>query len=601
MVADPIPQRSQIEEKYKWKLEDMYPSDKAWEDDFEQVYNLITDLKRYQGNLKENSKILADCLKTYEDLSAKALKVYAYARMRRDEDNRSEKYQAMTDRAAGMSADAGEAGAFLAPEILSIGEETISIFLDENCELEKYNHFFKDILREREHTLSAEEEKILAASTLLAEAPSDIYDMWSNADISFGNIIDAEGKERALTHGNYISFLQSSERKVRKAAFEAMYKQYKNYENTLAATYSGNVKGDVFYAKCRKYKSALEMSLSGDNIATKVYDSLIEAVNAYLPTLKDYLKLRKKVMKLDELHMYDVYMPLVETKKRDIPYEESCNIVLNALEPLGEEYVAQVKKAFDDGWIDVYENQGKTPGAYSWGSNDTHPYVLLNYQNTINDVFTLAHELGHAMHSFYTNNTQPEIYKNYRIFVAEVASTVNENLLMDYLLKENNDSEMRAYLLNHKLEEIRTTVYRQTMFAEFEKICHELYESGQPLTSTELCGIYKKLNENYFTSETVVDDEIAYEWARIPHFYSSFYVYQYATGYSAAATLADKILSQENGAVERYIQFLKSGSADYPIELLRKAGVDLETPQPVKYVLNSFSETLSELENLILK
>lgn len=599
-MSEKILKRSEIDEKYKWKLEDMYSNDEAWEADFSKVSKLMSELKNYCGKLSQGADVLIKCLETSDELSKHALKVFCYARMRRDEDNRNEKYQAMTDRAAALSSEAGEAGAFLSPEILSLGRDVISKFCAECEGLKKYGHFFDDLFREKEHTLSAAEEKILAASKLIAESPSDIYDMWSNADVSFGKIEDSEGNKRALTHGNYISFLQSENCTVRKSAFEAMYKQYKAYENTLAAAYAGNVKGDVFYSKCRKYSSALEMSLSGDNIDTKVYDNLISAINDGLPSLKKYLELRRNVMGLDRLHMYDVYTPLVTEKNENIPYEEACEIVLKALAPLGEEYVSQVKKAFSDGWIDVCENQGKTPGAYSWGSNDTHPYVLLNYQNTINDVFTLAHELGHAMHSFYTNSTQPEIYKNYRIFVAEVASTVNENLLMEYLLDNTDDVKMRAYLLNHKLEEIRTTVYRQTMFAEFEKESHRRYENGEPLTASMLCDIYFKLNEKYFAPECEVDSEISYEWARIPHFYSSFYVYQYATGYSAAVTLADKILKKEDGAVDRYIEFLKSGGCDYPIELLKKAGVDLETPEPVARMLNTFNSALEEMKKILL-
>ncbi len=598
-MAEIIANRDEIDNKYKWRLEDIYADDKAWERDFSRVYRLMEELKAYQGTLDKSAKALADCLSKNDELSDMALKVFAYARMRRDEDNRKDKYQSMTDRAAAMSADVGQAGAFLAPEILNLGKDKIESFTEQEASLKKYDRFFDDILRQEKHTLSTVEEEILAASVLMAEAPSDIYDMWSNADVSFGTICDENGEEKTLTQGNYVSFLQNQSVTVRKAAFEALYAQYKKYENTLAAAFSGNVKGDVFYSKTRKYNSSLEMRLYGDNINTRVYDNLIKAIGDKIELLKEYLTFRKKVMQVDELHMYDVYTPLVASQDEKVPYEKACEMVLEALTPLGEEYVAQVKKAFDDGWIDVYENQGKTPGAYSWGCNDTHPYVLLNYQNTINDVFTLAHELGHAMHSFYTNNNQPTVYKNYRIFVAEVASTVNENLLMEYLLKKTTDPNMRAYLLNHKLEEIRTTVFRQTMFAEFEKETHELYEKGQPLTASLVCDLYKELNEKYFAPVTVIDDEIAYEWARIPHFYSSFYVYQYATGYSAAVTLADKILSGDEEAVTKYIEFLKSGSADYPIELLRKAGVDLETPEPIERTMDSFSLALSELKEIL--
>lgn len=599
-MASSIPERTEIEQKYKWKLEDLYPDNEAWERDLQSGFKQIEALAAYQGVLEQGAKTLLDCLQFCDQLGDTALKVFAYARMRRDEDNRNDTYQSMTDRAAVMSTAVGEATAFVAPEVIRMGEKRIEEFIREEPELAVYRQYFHDILRESAHTLSQEEEKLLASAALIAEAPSDIYDMWSNADIQFGTIEGDDGEKKTLTQGNYISFLESSDREVRKRAFEALYAQYQAYENTLTATLSSNVKANEFYAKARKYDSAIHMSLSADNIALNVYDNLIDTVHQKLPLLKRYLKLRKRILGLDELHMYDLYTPMVAAQRQSVDYEQACETVLEALAPLGEEYTSQVRKALQEGWVDVYENQGKTPGAYSWGSNDAHPYVLLNYQGTLNDVFTLAHELGHAMHSFYTNAEQPSVYKNYRIFVAEVASTVNENLLMEHLIKTcGNDANRKAYLLNHRLEEFRTTLYRQTMFAEFEKQIHRFYEEDQPLTAPLLCECYRKLNEVYFAPEAVIDPEIAYEWARIPHFYSSFYVYQYATGYSAAVALADGILRKRENAVERYLAFLKGGSSAYPLDLLRGAGVDLSTPEPVQKALESFSATLDEMEKLL--
>ena len=423
--------------------------------------------------------------------------------------------------------------------------------------------------------------------------------MYNNADIKFPYIKNEEGEEVEVTKGRYVSFLESKDRRVREDAFKAVYSTYSKMKNTLATTLTGNIKRNKFYATVRKYPSSLAASLDNDNISTEVYDNLIETVGKNLHLLDRYLKLRKKVLKLPELHMYDLYVPIVEEFDKKIPYEEAKSMVIEGLKPLGEEYSTYLKKGLESGWIDVYENEGKTSGAYAWGSYKTHPYVLLNYQDTINDVFTLAHEMGHALHSYYTNMTQPYVYSEYKIFVAEVASTVNESLLMRYLLPRAQSKAEKAYLLNHYLEEFRGTMFRQVMFAEFEKIIHQNIEQGEALNADQLCDIYYKLNEKFFAETVCVDKDIEMEWSRIPHFYSSFYVYKYATGFSAATAIAKSILSEGQSAVDRYLKFLKSGGSNYPLELLKLAGVDLSTPKPVQDALDVFKETLDELEALL--
>jgi len=594
-----LPGRDEIDAKYKWVLEDIYENNEKWEEDFEKVRKLSEDIKKFKGTLGESDARLLECLRLCDDMLSMNEKVFVYARMRKDEDNSNATYQALADRAATLSTEVYASVSFMVPEIISIPEERLLGFLDKNKELQLYRHFINDILRQKKHTLSEREEEILALSSEIAQTSRDVFTMFNNADIKFPNIRDENGEEVELTKGRYIRFLESKDRRVRKDAFHSLYSTYKKFENTLAASLIGNIKKNRFYSSVRKYGSCLEASLDSDNISVDVYDNLIETVNKNLPLLHRYLRLRRKALKLDELHMYDLYVPIVAEPKEDIPYEEALKMVEKGLQPLGNQYIGYLKKGFESGWIDVYESQGKTGGAYSWGAYKTHPYVLLNYQNTINDVFTLAHEMGHALHSYYTNKTQPYIYSEYKIFVAEVASTVNESLLMQHLLKNTQDKTEKAYLLNHYLEEFRGTVFRQVMFAEFEKIIHAKVEQGEALTAETLSKIYYDLNLKYFGAEVTVDEDIAMEWARIPHFYTSFYVYKYATGFAAATSISQQILNEGRPAVERYINFLSSGGSDYPLELLRKAGVDLSTPEPVQDALNVFGEVLDELEKLI--
>jgi oligoendopeptidase F len=594
-----LPSRDEIDAKYKWKLEDIYASDSDWESDFMKIRQLSVEIITFKGRLAGDMKTLLQCLKLSEDMMALNDKLFVYARMRRDENNAESKYQALTDRAMALGTEVYAAVSFIIPEIISIDEGLLRKSIDEVEGMSIYRQYIYELLRQKQHILSDREEELLALSGEIAHAPSDIFSMFNNADIRFDYIKDEKGEEVEVTKGRYIKFLESKDRRVREDAFHTLYKSYTAMKNTLAASLNNNIKSNKFYASVRKYDSSLSSSLDSDNVPVSVYDNLIETVNRNLPLLHRYLRLRKKALKLDKLHMYDLYVPIVEEPPKQISYKESLELVTKGLAPMGCSYLEDLEAAFKSGWIDVFENKGKTSGAYSWGTHLSHPFVLLNFQGTINDVFTLAHEMGHAMHSFYTNKTQPYIYSEYKIFVAEVASTVNESLLINYLLADTTDKKQKAYLLNHYLEEFRGTLFRQTMFAEFEKITHGLVESGQALTAEEFCRIYRDLNEKYFGSEVVIDEEIDMEWARIPHFYNSFYVYKYATGISAAASLSQQILKEGTPAVERYTEFLRSGGSDYPLELLKKAGVDLSGPKPVEDALKVFESILDELEKSI--
>jgi oligoendopeptidase F len=597
--AKKLPQRDEIDTKYKWKLEDMFASDEEWEKEFSKVKGEVPKLESFRGKLGESADQLLQCLKLREEISLLMERLYVYARMRRDENNANPKYQALSDRASSLSIQVGSATSFIVPEILQIPEDHLKSFLSENKDLALYDFYLQELLRQKEHVLSAEQEEILAQAGELAGAPGNIFRMLNNADMKFPKVKDEDGDQVELTHGRYIQFMESSNRDVRKAAFEAMYDTYGRNKNTIAATLNASVKKDVFYARVRKYDSALRASLDDDNIPVEVYDNLIKTVRANLPTFYRYVELRKKLLNLDELHMYDIYVPMVKEADQKIQYEKAYETVMKGLAPLGEAYIGKLKEAYEKGWIDVHETEGKTSGAYSWGAFGTHPYVLLNYHENVDNMFTIAHEMGHAMHSYYSDEEQPFLYAQYTIFVAEVASTVNESLLMDWMLKNTKDKKEKMYLLNHYLEQFRGTVFRQTMFAEFEKIVHEKVEEGVALTPDSLCEIYKKLNEDYYGKGVVSDDQIALEWARIPHFYNAFYVYKYATGFSAATALSQQIIQEQKPAVDRYLGFLKGGSSKYPLELLKGAGVDMATPEPIQKALDVFKKLLDELETLV--
>lgn len=597
--SNSLPKRDEIDEKYKWKLEDIYKNTDEWEEDVKKVKSLIQEISKFKGKLASGSDTLLKCLTLNDELLSTNDKIFVYARMKRDEDNGNSTYQALANKAMALMTEVSAAISFIAPEISSIPEDVINNFMATNKGLDDYTHFIRELLRQKKHTLSEKEEEILAMTAEVAQAPKDIFTMLNNADIKFPVIKDEKGNDVEVTKGRYIKLLESRDRRVREDAFHALYSSYIKLKNTLASSLISNMKKNRFYTKVRKYNSCIERALDSDNISVDVYDNLIDTVNKNLHLLHRYLRLRKKVLKLDELHMYDIYVPIVEQPEREIPYEEAIEIVQNGLKVMGEEYCNYLKQGFDSGWIDVYETEGKTSGAYSWGAYKTHPYVLLNYQGTINDVFTIAHEMGHALHSFYSNKTQSYINSEYTIFVAEVASTVNESLLMRYMLQNAKSKEEKAYLLNHYLEEFRGTVYRQVMFAEFEKITHQKIDEGEALTVDDLCSIYRNLNKKYFGDEVVLDSDIDMEWARIPHFYNSFYVYKYATGFSAATSLSQQILTEGQPAIDRYIGFLSAGGSDYPLEILKKAGVDLSSPKPVQDALNVFEDLLNQLEELL--
>lgn len=591
-------ERQQIPLEYRWKLEDIYLDQDSWENDFRRVRELLLEIQAFQGRLGDSAGALWEVLQKSEELERTADKLFVYSRMRRDEDNANHRYQVLFDRIEALSVEAGSVTAFMVPEMLTIDKERLYGFMEEQPELALYRHYFEELLRQKEHILSAAEERILAMSADLSSATGNIFSMLNNADIRFRSIKDEHGHEVELTKGRFGGFMESSDRRVRKDAFTSLYSTYSGLKNTLATTLTASVRKDIFYARVRKYPGALEAALDQDNISPRVYQSLIEAVHGKLDYLHRYMKLRKKLMNVDELHFYDLYVPLVQEHQKPFSYEEAREIVLQGLAPLGTEYLQVVKQGLENGWVDVFENQGKTGGAYSWGSYDTHPYILMNFDGKLNDVFTLAHELGHAMHSYYSNQTQPFVYSQYSIFVAEVASTVNESLLIEHLLRNSRERREKMYLLNHYLEQFRGTVYRQTMFAEFEKLVHERVEVGEPASVEDLSQIYKDLNARYFGAEVVLDDEIRVEWARIPHFYSAFYVYKYATGFSAATALKQMILTEGQPALERYMRFLKSGGSDYPMNILKEAGVDLTRGGPVEDALETFGRLLTELEKL---
>ena len=594
-----LPARSEIAEADKWALEDLFLTDADWKAAVKQLEEQLAQLKGYAGKVSASADALYAYLTLADETENLFEKVLVYSNEKMHEDMGNSTYQGYAAQAQAAATRLSAAEAFFEPELLAMEESRLQGFLKEDPKLEKYRLLIDRIWRRKEHTLSAAGEEILAKTYEMATAPDDIFSMFNDADAKFGTIRDENGKEVELTHGRFGGFMESSDRRVRKEAFEALYQTYDQFKNTLAATYSANVKKAKFYADVRKYPSALAAALAPGNIPTEVYDNLIETVHCFLPAMYRYVALRKRALGVEELHMYDVYVPLVADQTKKIPFAEAKEIVKRGLAPMGEEYVSHLEEGFDHRWIDVYENRGKRSGAYSWGAYGTHPYVLLNYQGKLDDVFTLAHEMGHALHSWYSNANQPYVYSGYLIFVAEVASTCNESLLMQYLLKERKDKKEKAYLLNHFIDQFKGTLFRQTMFAEFEKITHEMYAKGESLTAERLCAVYMDLNRKYFGEEMVSDPQIALEWARIPHFYTEFYVYQYATGFSCAIALSKRILEMGEAGVADYMKFLKGGCSKDPIELLKMAGVDISTPKPVEDALQLFEELVSDLEDLL--
>ncbi len=594
-----LPSRSEIKVEDRWKLEDIFASDDAWEKEFEEVKALIPQMEKFKGKLGESAQTLYDALQEQDELTMRVSKLYTYAHMRYDQDTTNSFYQGLNDRIKTLYTQIASALSYVTPEILSIEESKIKQYMAEHKELKLYAHALDEITRERPHILSESEEALLAQASEVLGSSSNTFGMLNNADLEFPSIKDENGEEVEITHGRYIRFLESSDRRVREEAFKAVYETYGKFKNTFASTLSGTVKKDNFSARVRHYNSARHSALSTNNIPEEVYDNLVKTVNDNLHLLHRYIDLRKKVLGIEELHMYDLYTPLVKDVKMEVTYEEAKDYILKGLKPLGEDYLNVLKEGFENRWVDVHENKGKRSGAYSSGTYGTNPYILMNWQDNVNNLFTLAHEFGHSVHSYYTRKTQPYPYGDYSIFVAEVASTCNEALLNDYLLKTIDDEKQRLYLLNHYLEGFRGTVFRQTMFAEFEHDVHVRAQNGEPLTPELLTKLYYDLNKKYFGDNLVIDEEIGLEWARIPHFYYNYYVYQYATGFSAAAALSKQILEEGDAAVERYVGFLKSGSSDYPIEVLKKAGVDMTTSQPIEEALAVFEEKLTEMERLL--
>jgi oligoendopeptidase F len=595
-----LPKRADIPVELTWDLTTIYPTDAAWEEDFTRVSSQLPGIATYAGRLGESAAVMLEAFTARDEAGKRLGTLFVYAHMRLHEDSANSAYQGLADRVTTLASDFNAATAYMTPEILAIPAEPLNAFLAEEPKLAVYRHQLDEINRERPHVLTAELESLLAQAAEVGAAPERIFEMLNNADLKLPQVHDEDGHLVQLSQGNYgARFLESQNRAVRQEAFEAMLGAYSKFRNTFAATLSAQVKRDIFFARAHKYSSALEAALEPHNIPVSVYDNLIATVDANLGLLHRYLRVRKRTMGLDELHMYDLYTPLAKEVEYKVSYTEAQERVAAALAPLGVDYVEPLREGFSSRWIDALESEGKRPGAYSWGSYGTQPFVLLNFQDGMDSMFTLAHEMGHSMHSYFTWRTQPYPYSSYTLFVAEVASTLNEALLTHYLLQNTADKAFRLYVINHALETFRTTLYRQTLFAEFERETHARAEAGDALTPETLSAIYKGLNDKYYGPEVSVDSLIEVEWARIPHFYSSFYVYQYATGISASAALASQIIAEGAPAVARYRRFLSSGSSDYSINLLRDAGVDLSTPQPVQQALDMFSQYLDQLEALL--
>ncbi|MBQ1871042.1 MAG: oligoendopeptidase F [Lachnospiraceae bacterium] len=592
-------ERSEIDEKFQWKLEDLFATDEAWEESLKKADEYFKKIESYKGKISKNAKDLYDFLKLSDEITDWAEEIANYSSRKNDQDTTVAKYQDYFARTMGMFVKMQQAYSFVEPEIFSVPEETIEGFFKELPELDLYRRYYERMKKSKPHTLSAEMEELMAAASDITSQADNIFGMLDNADIKFDPVKDSKGEEHSLSHGSYGPLMESSDRELRKATYESYYKEYKQYANTFASILATQVKGLIFNARARKYNNTLEASLSRTEVPVAVYKNLIEAVHNNMDKMYKYVQLRKKALKVDELHFYDIYTSIVGDSEKKIPYEEAQATILEALKPLGEEYCKVLKSGFENRWVDVYENKGKRSGAYSAGTK-THPYVLMNYADTLDSMFTLAHEMGHSMHSYLSYKNQPTVYANYVIFVAEIASTCNEALLMQYLLKKTTDKKERAALINKFLEQFKSTLYRQTMFAEFELKINELSERGETMTAETLCNIYGDLQKLYFGEENIVIDEnIKYEWARIPHFYYNFYVFQYATGFSAAIALSQKILKEGEPAVKKYLEFLSGGCSKEPLELLKGAGVDLTTAEPINDALKLFGELIDEMDELL--
>ncbi len=598
-MAKELPKRSDVREEDTWDLRAMYATKEDWEKDLAEVSVITSIVERMEGKVAASADNLFNTLEQSAKAEQKIELAFSYAERLFDQDQKNTAHQAMSQRMYAVYTDYSSRTAFVVPEILSADEAVLEGYFGEKPGLELYRIKIKEIQRTKAHSLSAELEKLVAMTGEMAQTSEQVFSILNNADFTYPEIRDENGDMVRLSNGNFIPLEESADRRVRKDAFEGYYSVYRQFANTLAGLYSGQVKKQIFYAKARSYASTLEAAVDANNVPSKVYHNLIETIGRNIDKMHRYVRLRKKCLGVDELHMYDIYTPMIADAAKKISFTEAKETVLAALAPLGEEYVSKVKEGFENRWIDVYENAGKRSGAYSAGAYGAHPYVLLNHNDTLDNMFTLAHEMGHAMHSYYSNENQPYIYSQYRIFVAEVASTCNEILLMEYLLAKTTDKKERAYLLNHYLDSFKGTVYRQTMFAEYEMRTNKMAEEGESLTAESLCRVYRELNEKYYGPDMISDPEIAYEWARIPHFYYNFYVYQYATGFSAAVSIAQTILKEGAPAVERYRRFLSGGCSMSPVELLKIAGVDMEDPAPVQKALDVFGGILDEIEALV--
>lgn len=597
-MSERIPQRADVAAENKWSINDIYASDEAWENDYIKAQSFAKKISSYNGELCQSASKLLEYLKMDDKLTLVFDSLINYAQRKGDEDTRVSKYQDMCSRLEMLYVSIAGAASFVTPELLSISDDDMERFFKECPDLELYRRSLERIRRRREHFLSEKEEKIIALTGELLGVPENVFSMFNDADLKFPDALDKDGNSHQVTHESYIPLVQSADRVLRKSAFESIYHTYGSFKNTSAAMLSGQVKSLVFAARARKYNSTLEAALDSTEVDTAVYRNLIDAVHENMDAMHRYVKLRRKALGVEELHAYDLYTPIVAGIEDNVPFETAKKEVYEALAPMGEEYRAIFKEGLENGWIDVLENEGKRSGAYSAGAK-VHPFVLLNYKNTLNWEFTLAHEMGHAIHSYLSNKNQPTAYADYVIFVAEVASTCNESLLMQYLLKNTTDKKRKAFLVNYFLEQFRTTLYRQTMFAEFELMINEKVEQGESLTAENLCEMYHKLNVDYYGDDLIVDEELDMEWARIPHFYYNYYVYQYATGFSAAIALSQRILNEGESAVRDYIGFLSGGCSKDPISLLRGAGVDMASKKPVEDALNLFRQLLDDMEELL--
>ena len=598
METNKIPARADVPAKDKWAIQDLFATDDDWRAALAKAKEFIPRITAFRGRLAESGAVLLSFFRLDDEISLAFDALVHYAQRRSDEDTRVAAYQEMVSQVTRFAVEIQSAAEFETPELLAISDEDMNRLYAEAPELELYRLNIDRIRRRREHVLSDKEEAILAAAGEMAASPDDIYSMLNDADLKFPDAVDKDGSKHPVTHGTFIPLMQSYDRVLRKSAFDSLYSVYGQFRNTSAATLSAQLKQLLFFANVRKYPSTLDAALDGNEVPTEIYRNLIDAVHRSFAPMYRYVALRKKLLGVDELHMYDLHVPVVDGVKMKFTFEEAKEIALKALAPLGEDYLNLLREGFANGWIDVYENEGKRSGAYSAGAR-VHPYVLLNFKGTLDDVFTLVHEMGHSIHSYLSNKTQPTAYQDYVIFVAEVASTCNEALLMEYLLSVTTDKKERAYLINHFLEQFRGTLYRQTMFAEFELTANEMTQRGEGTTAEALCAMYKKLNEQYFGPEMNVDEEISLEWARIPHFYYDYYVYQYATGYAAAIALSRRILREGEAAVKDYLGFLSGGCSADPITLLRGAGVDMASPKPIEDATKLFDEMISEMEKIL--